>query len=428
LDDLEVLVDAGSRSFETGPLRAITASPVAANSDSTSLWLALLFALIGGFILNFMPCVLPVVMIKTHSLLVAASDHSAKGVSFKANLLATSLGVISSFLALGILTGSLREAGHQVGWGFQFQIPSFLIFMILVLFLFALNLFGLFEFQLPHGLTQRLGGRSGEKTHSFLEGVFATILATPCSAPFLGTALTFGLTQGWLALIGIFVSMGVGLALPYLILLVRPQWIRLLPRPGAWMGGLKRWMAYLLLLTALWLAYVLQQQVSSLLLILLLFGLGAIFISLRELRSSLRWAFVLLVSLGLILVSRSPQINASSPQTETTKFVFSPEAVDQKLREGKTLFLYITADWCLTCKFNEAAVIEHPEFVRKLREKSIEVVRVDWTKRDPLVGQYLESFNRVGIPFAVLLRGSDREVFPELMVLQDSLKRVDEFF
>lgn len=382
------------------------------DAASSSLLLALFFAFLGGLILNFMPCVLPVVVLKTHSLLVS-------GKSAKTGLMLTSLGVISSFVALGVLTGALREAGEQVGWGFQFQIPGFLVFIQVVLFLFALNLFGLFEIQLPHWMNQKAGAKSG----AFFEGVFATLLATPCTAPFLGTALTYALTRSWAELLLFFAVMGIGLATPYLLFLARPSLIKRLPKPGAWMNTMKRLLAYLLLGTLVWLMYVMQSQVQTPFVVLFVAVLTLIFFFMREIPGLWKWLLVAALTVGTILASKQFDLVSAAKGDDSTETTlgFSEESIQSRLDKGEKLFVYITADWCLSCKFNEANVIKSARFQEALEAKNIQVVRIDWTKRDPAVAAYLEKFGRVGIPFAALLYRDQQKLFPELMTMTESM-------
>jgi len=407
--NLEVLVKSSAETYSGELANMAAPAKDVATADDTGFLLALLFAFIGGIILNLMPCVLPVVMLKAHALVV--SGKKAHG-----TLLATSLGIVSSFVLVGVLTGLLRQAGMQVGWGFQFQIPGFLIAINLILFLFALNMFGLFEINLPHRLNQRFSS-SGP----FLEGVFATILATPCSAPFLGTALTYALTRGWPSLLLFFFVMGLGLATPYLLFLINPSWVKFLPKPGRWMDRMKRILAYVLLATMLWLTYVLQQQIPSAFLSVFLIGLVATFIAIKEFKSWGRVLAVLLIAAGLIYASRTPAFTNQATSTESDT-AFAEKDLEDRLAKGEKIFLYITADWCLTCKFNEANVINTKEFKNLLTEANFNLMKVDWTKKDPSVASFLEKHGRVGIPFAGAFTREGVNLLPELLSLEDVKK------
>jgi len=406
---LEILV----KKPESSLSGELTQTPASASSDSAatevSFFLALLFAFIGGIILNLMPCVLPVLMLKAHSLVL--SSKKAHG-----TLLATSLGIISSFVLVGVLTGLLRQAGLQIGWGFQFQIPGFLVIINLILFLFALNLFGLFEINLPNRLNQKFSNGG-----PFLEGVFATILATPCSAPFLGTALTYALTQGWPSLLLFFFMMGLGLATPYLLFLVNPSWVRFLPKPGRWMDRMKRILAYVLLATMLWLTYVLQQQVATSFISIFLVGVFAVFIVIKEFKTWGRILGIAIIASGLTYASSSEAFSNHAIST-SAEALFTESDLEERLAKGEKIFLYITADWCLTCKFNEVNVINTKGFKALLKDNNFSLMKVDWTKRDAAVAAFLEKNGRVGIPFAGAFTSERISLLPELLTFEDVKK------
>ena len=229
-----------------------------------SLFLYIVFAFIGGLLLNIMPCVLPVIALKVFGLVKMAGDQPARikglGIAFAA-------GILASFLGLALVVITLQIAGQQVGWGFQFQEPRFVIAMAAVVFAFGLSLFGVFEINLPGGvvtgISSTVSHRSGNSYGaSFGEGVFATVLATPCTAPFLGSALGFAFAQPWWIILLIFTCVAVGMAVPYVVLTARPAWIKYLPKPGAWMVSAQQLMGFLMMATLLWLLYVLGKQLG----------------------------------------------------------------------------------------------------------------------------------------------------------------------
>lgn len=397
----------------------------AAKTSPKSLWLALLLAFIGGAILNLMPCVLPVVILKANSLI-----RLRKTQGIRRSLSFTILGILSSFLGIAAVVILLRSLGQQVGWGFQFQSPTFVGFMIFVIFLFALNLFEVFEIQLPHAANSKMLQSSGP----FFEGVFATALATPCSAPFLGTALSYAFTQNWPVFMFFFLVMGLGLSLPYLILLTHPSFVKFLPRPGNWMITMKRWLAYSLLLAVLWLLYVLQKQ-AGILSILIMIGFSFfIFIGLREFRGGLRWLIlIVLLILGLWNVEKF----ASSPLPSSANYSSENEAYRDSISEielrelfkedPRPIFLNVTADWCLTCKFNEYSVLKTDWFKNLIETQHMRFINVDWTKHNPSIGKFLESYGRAGIPFSMIVSPNKMDLLPELLTRGLVEKRIMEF-
>ena len=352
---LTVTVVDGSRALEA----AITPVPGAARpmESGAGLLPMLLAALLGGLILNLMPCVLPVLSIKV---LGALSHGGAERGHVRAAFLASAAGIVASFLVLAGAAVALKAAGSAVGWGIQFQQPVFLGVMIALLLAFAANLWGAFEIRLPTALMNV--GPSGVAHHTllghFLSGAFATLLATPCSAPFLGTAVGFALARGPGEIMAIFAALGLGLALPYLAVAAWPDLARRLPKPGAWMVTVKKAMGVALAGTALWLGTVLAAQV----------GLGGGAPAAAD-KAAVPWA------------------------------PFDRPAIAQAVAEGKVVFVDVTADWCITCKVNKAAVVERGAVAARLAAPGTIAMRADWTKPDDGIAAYLASFNRYGIPF-----------------------------
>ncbi len=411
--------------------------------------LYIVFALIGGLLLNIMPCVLPVLALKIFGLVRMAGDQPRQvkrlGIFF-------SLGILASFLVLAALVILLKGAGEQVGWGFQFQEPLFVIAMSALIFAFGLSLFGVFEIGLPTIVAFAGIGSAVERrdktgkgyTASFAEGVFATILATPCTAPFLGTALGFAFAQPAWVTLTIFTSVAVGMALPYLVLTSKPAWMKFLPKPGEWMVTAKELMGFLLMATALWLLYVLGKQL----------GMEAVI-----------WAcaFLLTVAIACWLVGRFATLNASRTRYVTTwaaavvvvvlgYWVFletildvrtviagipsSGEAVvtqnrngiqwqpfslvklEEDLSDGRAVFIDFTADWCLTCKVNEHTVMTDEKVVEEFRKSNIVAIRADWTNRNPDITKLLAKFGRSGVPLYVIFpagRPTEPIVLPEVI-------------
>jgi thiol:disulfide interchange protein DsbD len=412
------------------------------------LLLYMFFAFVGGLILNIMPCVLPVIALKVFGLVKMAGDQPARikglGFSFAA-------GIFASFVALALVVIGLQAAGEQVGWGFQFQEPRFVIAMAALVFAFGLSLFGVFEINLPGAVITGISstvahrdgnGKGGGYGASFGEGVFATVLATPCTAPFLGSALGFAFAQPWWVILLIFTCVAIGMALPYVVLTAKPAWIRFLPRPGAWMVNAQQFMGFLMMATLLWLLYILGKQMGMEAVIwtgafLLSVGLACWligkFATLVASRRTywLTWiAAVLLVIAGylIFLVSALDIDTAIAVESSGTPAVaagdgiewkpFSLAGLQEDLRGNRPVFLDFTAEWCLTCKVNEKTVLNTKEVVERLRALNVLAVRADWTSRNPDITKLLLKFGRSGVPLYVIFppgRSGTPIVLPEVI-------------
>ena len=402
--------------------------------SSVYVLLAALFSgFLGGLILNLMPCVLPVISLKIFSF-IAQGGESPKRI-FRHGM-AFAAGIFSWFFALGVLVIILKSGGSQVTWGaFQFQNPSFVVGLSVLVFMFALNLFGVFEITLPGTATTSLdqtasrGGYSG----SFFQGLFATLLATPCTAPFLGSALGFAFGQSPAVILGMFVAVASGMSLPYLLLSARPGWRKWIPKPGLWMERLKQFMGFPLLATNLWLLWVIQNQRGEMAAILLLalfliLGFSAwIYGSLAN--GSIRFRWLLLVVIALValasLLEVMKRISQATPVAtgEATSggiswVPYSPSSLDALRSDGKPILLDFTASWCLTCQFNERTAINIPAVRQLIKERGITAMKGDWTNSDPTITAALKSFGRVGVPLVVFYpagKGSQPIVLPELL-------------
>lgn len=383
-----------------------------ATPNHVSLWVMLLIAVLGGFILNGMPCVLPVLSLKYLS--VIKHDVSEQG-RIRRSFFITSAGIIASFLAMAVIVIVAKQAGMAVGWGFHFQEPSFLIILALVMVLFAGAMWDLMHFSLPSLWTTKLHDASQRSSWigDFSVGMFATLLATPCSAPFLGTAVGFALARGALEILAIFAALGVGLALPYLLGALFPQIVRWLPRPGKWMQQVKTIMGLFLAITAVWLIWIVGQQVNMTVAGLVLATAVTVLLILwltRRLTSHVkRRAAWLVVMISIIVAAILPHSQPSAPQeapppemTETMWQHFEPERIPDLVKAGKVVLVDVTADWCLTCTANELFVLRKPEIVTALSAPNVVAMRADWTRRDPGIQSYLASFGRYGVPFTVV--------------------------
>ena len=416
----------------------IVSSPTVAAVRSASapahgIFTFLLFGFIGGFILNLMPCVLPVISLKIFGFIQQAGQSRQK--IFRSGI-AFTLGIFAWFILLALLLIALKGAGRDVTWGgFQFTNPYFVLVLSVIVLVFALNLFGVFEVSLPQSVTRNLLSTSDRKDllGSFFQGVFATVLATPCTAPFLGTALGFAFTQSAAIILAMFVAIAAGMSAPYLLLSAQPAWLRFLPRPGPWMVHLKQFMGFLLLATLLFLLYVLGAQRGLegaiwascfLLLISVACWMKGAFIS--PTASGVKRSVVLVVMLALVLGSgayfigdkfQSAKIATADSQLRGDWQAFTPERLQNELEQGRTVFVDFTAAWCLTCKFNEANVLEAQDVREAFQRHGIVKLKADWTNGDPVITKLLQQFGRPGVPLYVLYPAKNEEpiVFPEVL-------------
>lgn len=411
-----------------GPRAAeFVVTPVAgaAEGGDARLWPILAIALLGGLILNAMPCVLPVLSLK---LLSVASHAGAERRRVRAGLLMTALGIVASFGLIAGLLIALKTTGAAIGWGIQFQWPWFIAAMAAVTTLFAASLWGWLPIGLPRFAYDAAAGARGEGRHAdaFLTGAFATLLATPCSAPFVGTAVGFALAQGPIEIATVFLALGLGMAAPYLTAAAFPRLVRLLPRPGRWMNGLRAVLGLALAGTALWLLFVLAALSGP----RVAWGAGAALAAVLVLLAARRRAgfpaaarrpasaSVAALAAAAVLWPAFAGI-AAPPAAATAGYwrPFDAAAIGRLVAERKTVFVDVTAAWCLTCKVNEAAVLDRPPIVGRLAGPDVVAMRGDWTRPDPALSRYLEGFHRYGIPFNAVY-GPGRplgELLPELL-------------
>ena len=454
------LVSGGQDRQPGGPpgLLDRTFTPLSSTSEQQSLIWYLFFALVGGVLLNIMPCVLPVIALKVFGLVKMAGDQPKR---IKRLGWMFSLGILASFLVLALLVIILKVAGQEVGWGFQFQEPLFVMAMGAIVFAFGLSLFGVFEIQLPPAAVAGVSGAIAKQeskgvgyVSSFLEGVFATILATPCTAPFLGTALGFAFAQPWWMILLIFAVVAFGMALPYLLLTSRPAWMRFLPKPGEWMVTVKQGMGFLMMGTLIWLLYVFGKQLGMEAVIwaagfLLTVGVAAWLIGRFATLSATRrvyrtaWAAAVVVVIAGYWFFLAPVVEAQRVLTGTrglgeveattngvTWEPFSVRTVEAHLAQNKTVFIDFTAEWCLTCKVNEKTVLADREVVDRLTAGDIVTVKADWTNRNPEITKLLAKFGRSGVPLYVVFpagRPDQPIVLPEVItkgIVLDALKNV----
>ncbi|EKT59484.1 protein-disulfide reductase DsbD family protein [Providencia sneebia] len=372
-------------------------------STTISLWQILVFALLGGLILNLMPCVLPVLAMKLGSVLMVPQGEQK---TIRRQFLLSSSGILVSFWLLALLMTLLRIGQQAVGWGIQFQNPWFIGFMVIITGLFTANLFGLFEIQLNSKTNTRIAmaGGHGNSGH-FWQGVFATLLATPCSAPFLGTAVAFALAAPLEELWLIFTALGLGMSLPWLLIAAFPAISRLLPKPGAWMAKLRAVLGIMMLLSCLWLIGLLipyfgESYVFAIVIIFLL--LLMIFIAKKYHLRTAVMAFVLFGVLagGFVWMNNGhSSVNSSLIQDKIEWQPLSEEAIVQALAEHKRVFIDVTADWCVTCKANKYNVLLRDDVQQLLSQPDVVALRGDWTKPSSEITEFLKKRGQVAVPF-----------------------------
>ncbi len=406
---------------------ARAASAPASPASSLGFGAALLGALIGGLILNLMPCVFPVLAIKVMGFTrpgATAASHRAQGLAYTA-------GVVLSFLALGGLLLALRAAGEQLGWGFQLQSPAVVAGLAVLFTLIGLNLAGLFEFGsvLPSSVaTLQARHPTGD---AFLTGVLATAVASPCTAPFMGASLGLAIAlPAWQAL-SIFAVLGLGMALPYLAASCLPALARALPRPGPWMERFKQFMAFPMFATVVWLLWVLGQQTgidgaAALLMLLVVLALLVWTLKLRG-RSRLVLGGLSLAGLLWLGVSVGPGVvrplepaAAAGTTQDGIWEAWTPALQAQRLAEGKAVFVDFTAAWCVTCQYNKRTTLSDASLLADMAGRNMALMRADWTRRDPAVTQALAGLGRNGVPvYAIYKNGQTPVVLSEVLSVEE---------
>jgi thiol:disulfide interchange protein DsbD len=431
----EVVADAGGAAEAAAP-------PV-------SLWLALLLAFLGGVVLNAMPCVLPVLALKIFAVAEMAQRSRRELMGHGA---AYTAGIVLSMLALAAVVAAMRSAGTAVGWGFQFQEPVFVAAVSAVLVVFAMNLFGVFEIGFNPGVLGDVGHDAQGTRRSFFEGLLAVVLATPCSAPFLGTAIGFAFASPAPVIFAIFAAVGLGLASPYALVSLVPGFGKLVPRPGPWMLGFRKLLGVALLATVVWLVWVAGRVGGDDGLALLMF-LAAIagvtwvaghFQSLGQAQLAHRVAAassVLAVAALIVLPLGRPPSSEEGPTAESSVAqagaaeqdgrwqTFERGAVDDALAGGNAVFVSFTADWCITCKLNERVVLADEQVQAEFDRLGIATFKADWTRRDEAIRQELARFGRAGVPLYLVYspgRAGEPALLPELLTVDRVLRALND--
>ena len=383
------------------PGKKITSKPN--KKESNSLLVILLFGFLGGLILNLMPCVLPVISLKLFGLIAHRDEGKA---SILRHNMAYTAGVISSFLVLGTVVVSLKATGAKIGWGFQLQSPIFVFAMLMFIFILALNMLGLFEFVTPGGRT--LGNAQMKKGFAgdFVNGIIAVILSTPCSAPFLGTALTYAFTTNAVNIYLVFTFIGLGLAFPFLLTGFFPALIKFLPKPGAWMEKLKNILGLTLLLTVVWLYDVMDglidmEYAGLYLNTIIVLTFFAFFM--RQKITKNPFASLVAFALPVLLLGQAInmdgfKVSTGESKTRSSGVNWDRWSQSKMVNTPGPVFINFTAKWCITCKVNKKLVLDSEDFSELVADKKIQLLEGDWTKRDEEITDFLQSYNIVGVP------------------------------
>ena len=399
---------------------------------TTSILLILLFACIGGLILNLMPCVLPILSIKVMGIIKYSTLNKR---TIRLNLLSTSLGIIFSFLVLAVVTMLLKNSGELIGWGFHFQHPIFIMFMIVVIMIFALDMLGKVNISLPSSFVQAFQAQSNEGLYgSFITGALATLLATPCTASFLTVSVAFALTQGGITIVLIYLMIGFGMSLPYILLMLFPGLLSYLPKPGAWMDKLKIVLGVLLILTAVWLYYVLftltflrTTLIFTGCLVLLRFVLSDLF------KATVLWLRATIIITAIISSMLLPYWMNSSIELEKQMNDgiwqdFSESEIAKQVASGKVVFLDVTASWCITCKFNKFLVLDQTQLLHQLIHNNVVLMQADYTNSDATIYKFLEKHNHQGVPLNMVFGPKAQKgiTLPILLTKEEILHAVSQ--
>lgn len=402
----------------------VPAVPVS-NAPSLGALPAIFFAFVGGIILNLMPCVFPVLSLK----LLQLVDAARKGEAIARHGIAFTAGVCATMLALSGVLLTLRGAGAALGWGFQLQNPAVVAGLILLFGAITANLAGLYEFTLGTGVANMSFAKAKKDgvPQSFLTGVLAVIIASPCTAPFMGAALGYALTETVPVAVAVFLALGLGMSLPWLLLCIFPAWAAWLPKPGPWMETFRKVMAVPMALAILWLGWVLSKQVDFFGMMVVVAGLASLIVALWLLGRE-QWGrgknrplmlFLLVLSIAGAFTVSAENFRRSTPAVADDASgwgVWSEAAVSQALASGRPVFVDFTAAWCVTCQANKVAALRTNDVARHMDELGYVRLTADWTNQNPDITKILAQFGRSGVPLYLIYRPDGRiDVLPELL-------------
>jgi thiol:disulfide interchange protein DsbD len=385
------------------------------SSDTTALPLALvlLFALAGGMILNLMPCVFPILSIKVLSFTMNHKTDRSRHINGQVY----TAGVVSSFVAIAIAMLSLRAAGESIGWGFQLQSPLFVIFLIYLFFVMGLGLSGYLEIgSRLMSVGQPSQGEEGLRS-SFMTGVLATTVASPCTAPFMGPALGFAISQSASIAVLVFAFLGLGMALPFILLAWIPGLTKRLPKPGPWMDVFKQFLAFPIFMTAVWLLWVAGRQTSIDVAAAVIIGLILLVMALWIWKLNNKPVTRLIAAMTFATALAVPVAAISEAKVEAEFLTYSPELLADLRANNQPVFINLTADWCITCLVNERIALSSETVMGLMRDNGISYLKGDWTNSDPQITELLGRYNRSGVPLYLLYpRGQgDAQILPQIL-------------
>lgn len=406
----------------------------------TPIWTIMLMAMLGGAILNLMPCVFPVLTLKVLSF--AGKDPNSSHI--KLHGLVYTAGVMMSFVAVAALMLALRASGEAIGWGFQLQNPWFIGALTYLFLIMSLSLAGFIELGSGlMGVGQNLASKDGYSGY-FFTGVLAVVVASPCTAPFMGSALGYAITQPAYIALSVFAALGFGMALPFLLISLIPALAALMPKPGAWMDTMKRFLAFPLLATSIWLLWVAGKQTSANGMAIILLGCLALTLALWLWQEPVQKNMIRKINQGMafglaalsIYLLQSPWLQTSSALASDTHLAqqngqswqpFTTNRLSQLRQEGQAVFLNVTADWCITCLANEKATLSQNEVQQALKDNDIVYMKGDWTNYDPAITQLLTHYQRSGIPLYIYYpaNGQPEVILPQILnvdMVLDTLK------
>jgi len=390
----------------------------------SSFIIILLISFLGGFVLNFMPCVLPVISLKVLSVIKARSNT----ITSRYHFIAISLGIITCFVFIGIIISSFKIAGHHIGLGFNFQYPAFVVTLVLLMILFASIINDSIYVDIPSKWKGFLIEHSKESklVGSYFSGVFATILATPCTAPFLGAAIGIAMVLPITKMLLCFMVMGIGMSFPFVILALFPNAVKFIPSPGPWVAKFKKVLEILIYLTAIWLIWIISVQLGTYPAIALFLSclLFKFFLEKREnISFSTKMIFIILVLASAYMVPIKTA-TLESKYEEKIDEIWKPfilSKVHQLVEDDKVVLVDITAEWCMTCKYNKITVLENPFMLNFFRENKVMALRGEYTNRSDKISDFLKSYSRYGIPFTLVFS----KKYPKGIILPTLLKMSD---
>ena len=419
------ILKTNSKAYEIKVSSAGQYSSISGEPQFISIGLAIVFSLIGGLLLNLMPCVFPVISLKILNFV----EHSENKTQVTFHGLSFSFGAILMFVLIGLSVVALKMSGIDVGWGYQLQSPL-IVSLLIFLFIFLSGFF-LLNVNFLNSLSNvgNFGLQNSSYLNSLGTGFLAVIVATPCTAPFMGSALGFAILQPGIYSFLIFLFLGIGFTLPYLLLSAFPKMLSALPKPGLWMETFKQFMAFPMILTALWLIWVLSSQISSFQLVLVLGGVVLIIffywinqLDIKTLSVKRFRYFLYLLIAGLIFFT----LPLEDYSKKNIIGNFSEEIISEKLSQGP-VFLNFTADWCITCKVNERIALKKESISELFNEKNISYIEIDWTNKNDEIAKKLASFGRSSIPLYVYYSSENAEpiILPEILtenIIKDYLR------